>query len=118
MRRGKDGRLGPPRDGRGTQSRNVDWVVAPGALHNELDGKRATRQEILKALTSLNEKAVAFHKAHFPDMIVTAHACDFRLDPKKDRTSRVAVCEDPILSLRNVGQRFPALALDTDKLLS
>ena len=55
-------------------------------------------------------------RKHFVEMIVTAQACDFRQDPKKDRTSRVAVCENPILSLRNVGQRFPVLALDMDKL--
>ena len=92
------------------------WVslLRAGAFRTELGGKKASRQEVLKAVASLNVKAVAFHKAHFAEMIVTARACDFRKDPKKDRTARVAVCENPILSLRNVGQEYPVLALDMD----
>ena len=94
------------------------WIgcLRKGTLYRELNGETITRKTMLKALASLNDKAVAFHKAHFAEKIVQIHACDFRQDPMKDQSARVGVCKDPILSLRNVGQRFLALALDMDKL--
>ena len=48
--------------------------------------------------------------------MVQIRACVFRQDPDKDQSARVGVCENPILSIRNVGQRFSALALDMDTL--
>ena len=45
-------------------------MLRKGVLHRELNGEPITRKTMLKALASLNDKAVAFHKAHFAEMIV------------------------------------------------
>ena len=44
------------------------------------------------------------------------HACDFRLSEEEDMSARVAVCENPLLSIRHVGQRYSALIFDLDTL--
>ena len=82
-------------------------------LLKEIDGRPLKgNTTILEAIGSLHEKAQTFFKAHFADKIVTFEACDFRLDPKNDRSGRVALCEDRRLSLQHFGQDVPAILLD------
>ena len=46
--------------------------------------------------------------------MVQIQACDFRQGTEEDQSARLAVCENPILSLQHVGQRYSALAFDMD----
>ena len=94
------------------------WItmLRSGMLIRECNGIPTTRQDILQAIARLNDKAVAFQKKFFGKNIVELKACDFRLDPKVDRSARVALCEDPNLSVRHVGQPVLALLLDKTKL--
>ena len=88
-------------------------TLRTGVLLKEINGRPLRgNTTIIEAIGVLHEKAQTFFKAHFADKIVTFEACDFRLDPKNDRTGRVAVCEDKRLSLQHVGQEVPAIMLD------
>ena len=88
-------------------------VLREGVLLKEINGRPLKgNTTIIEAIGVLHEKAHTFFKTHFADKIVTFEACDFRLDPKTDRSGRVAVCEDKRLSLQHVGQDVPALMLD------
>ena len=88
-------------------------LLREGVLLKEIDGRPLNgNTTILEAIGTLHEKAQTFFKAHFADKIVTFAACDFRLDPKTDRSGRVAICEDSRLSLQHAGQDVPAILLD------
>ena len=94
------------------------WIgfLRMGVLYREIDGEAITRETLLKALVNRNKKAQMFFKEHFGSKMVQIRACDFRQDPTDDQSARVAVCEKPILSIRHVGQRYSALALDMDSM--
>ena len=88
-------------------------ILREGVLLTEINGRPLNgNTTIIEAIGDLHEKAHTFLKANFADKIVTFEACDFRLDPKNDRSGRVALCEDRRLSLQHVGQDVPALMLD------
>ena len=91
-------------------------LLRAGALWHELVDGPKTRQDILKAVVRCNKKAVAFHNEFCSEHIVEVRACDFRKALKKNRAARVAVCDDPALSLRYVGQGCTALVLDKAKI--
>jgi hypothetical protein len=102
-----------------SEGRNLEaWItqLRSSTLLAECNGIPTTRQAMIQALTRLNTKAVAFQKKFFSEHIVELKACDFRADPKVDRSARVALCESPNLSVRYVGQPVLALALDRTKL--
>ena len=88
-------------------------VLRMATLLKELDGHTIEKNTIVEAVGALHEKAQIFFHAHFKDKTVLFKACDFRLG-KRDRSGRVALCEDRRLSLQHVGQDVPALALDMD----
>ena len=91
-------------------------TLREGTLLTEINGRPLNGNlTILEAIGELHEKAQTFFQTHFNDKIVTFEACDFRLDPKKDRSGRVAVCEDRRLSLQHAGQDVPALMLDVNE---
>ena len=83
-------------------------------LLKELDGHTIAKNTIVEAVGALHEKAMIFFHSHFKDQTVLFKACDFR-EGKRDRSGRVALCEDRRLSLQHVGQDVPALALDMDE---
>ena len=87
-------------------------------LLKEINGREITRNSMLDALETLNEKAVAFKNNFFAEHMVVLKACDFRTDLKVVRSDRVALCEDRRLSIRRVGQRVHAIILDKDKIPS
>ena len=88
-------------------------ILREGVLLTEINGRPLKgNTTIIEAIGDLHEKAQTFLQSHFADKIVTFEACDFRKDPKTDRSGRVAVCEDRRLSLQHVGQDVPALMLD------
>ena len=88
-------------------------ILREGVLLTEINGRPLKgNTTLIEAIGDLHEKAHTFLQSHFADKIVTFEACDFRKDPKTDRSGRVAVCEDRRLSLQHVGQDVPALMLD------
>ena len=91
----------------------LDTLKHATLLH-EINGRPITTKTVLDAVGDLNAKAVTFFQEHFYDKIVNFQACDFRLDTKKDRSQRVAVCHDRRLSLQHAGQDIPALMLDAE----
>ena len=96
---------------------NVDVFISVlriATLLKELDGHVIAKNTILEAVGALHEKAMLFFRSHFKDQTVLFKACDFR-EGKRDRSGRVALCEDRRLSLQHVGQDVPALALDMDE---
>ena len=90
-------------------------TLKEATLLEEINGRPLSNTTILDAVGDLHDKAVTFFQKHFYDKIVTFEACDFRLDTKKDRSGRVAVCQDRRLSLQHAGQDVPALMLDVDE---
>ena len=101
------------------ENRNLEsWItiLRSSVLLNECGGLPRSRQDLLKAVARCNVKAVAFQKKFFKEHIVELKACDLRKETKVKRAALVAVCEDPNLSTRFVGQRFPALLMDKTKL--
>ena len=90
-------------------------TLREATLLHEINGKPLNDLTILNAIGDLHEQALMFFQTHFYDKIVTFEACDFRLDPKKDRSARIAVCHDRRLSLQHAGQDVPALMLDVDE---
>ena len=89
-------------------------VLKIATLLKELDGHAIEKNTILEAVGALHEKAMLFFRSHFKDQTVLFKACDFR-EGARDRSGRVALCEDRRLSLQNVGQDVPALALDMEE---
>jgi hypothetical protein len=89
-------------------------VLKIATLLKELDGHAIEKNTILEAVGALHEKAMLFFRSHFKDQTVLFKACDFR-EGARDRSGRVALCEDRRLSLQHVGQDVPALALDMDE---
>jgi hypothetical protein len=89
-------------------------VLKIATLLKELDGHVIGKNTILEALGSLHEKAMLFFRTHFKEHTVMFKACNFR-DGARDRSGRVALCEDRRLSLQHVGQDVPALALDMEE---
>ena len=93
-------------------------ILREGVLLTEINGRPLKgNTTMIEAIGDLHEEAQTFLQSHFADKIVTFEACDFRKDPKKDRSGRVAVCEDRRLSLQHAGQDVPALMLDVDECL-
>jgi hypothetical protein len=89
-------------------------VLKIATLLKELDGHAIEKNTILEAVGALHEKAMLFFRSHFKDQTVLFKACDFR-EGARDRSGRVALCEDRRLSLQHVGQDVPALALDMEE---
>jgi hypothetical protein len=89
-------------------------VLKIATLLKELDGHAIEKNTILEAVGALHEKAMLFFRSHFKDQIVLFKACNFR-EGARDRSGRVALCEDRRLSLQHVGQDVPALALDMEQ---
>jgi hypothetical protein len=89
-------------------------VLKIATLLKELDGHVIGKNTILEALGALHEKAMLFFRSHFKDHTVMFKACNFR-EGARDRSGRVALCEDRRLSLQHVGQDVPALALDMEE---
>jgi hypothetical protein len=96
---------------------NVDAFISVlrfATLLKELDGHVIAKNTILEAVDALHEKATLFFRSHFKDQTALFKACDFRKGAR-DRSGRVALCEDRRLSLQHVGQDVPALCLDMEE---
>ena len=89
-------------------------VLRFATLLKELDGHVIAKNTILEAVDALHEKATLFFRSHFKDKTALFRACDFRKGAR-DRSGRVALCEDRRLSLQHVGQDVPALCLDMEE---